>query len=907
MDELSGIVESGNYTDLLQAIAALNDRKRKSAANWFVAQWKERGAARHPRDASEGLARWMRLLVGLTAAADDPKKALAIPAPYYGADLRWAWEPRTRLDAAAPEAVAALAQAAIDHGPEWSAQYLALVTDAKKPRAMFLDVLLLAMRAHGIPSPPTSVLPIMWATLFNHLLPRPAPEPQQPCAVSVFELSRADDTWCVTGRSFQAATAAEALRANPDMPALLFALFDHRDAVLALSGRYLEQHQMDQAAKVVTELVTDGTIDSTQLAGQAIAALSRGDSVSCQRLQTRLLKAARPSMALVQSQSRVLANLLASASAPAASLAQDLLRQADAADALPDDLFVDACQMVFGRKEKGLREAQLGWARERAARPAGVASAVNGLSSALLSPDHGMQKAAAAAIGSAWPTLDATQRPALLAQIEASEGVLDAALYASLWVICAGSEALLPVRAALNVAPRRTCLEKRPFESVPDLDDAPLPADVTRAFQTYQTERSAEAYERAIWVGIDALNRGNAQLAGAISAKLDSEMPFGASSGWREKFEREMSWVAHRRITELKEVLSKALPQPFVSRPSWSHGAIAPGHLADRLAALADAGTAALPVDLLVALLRTEAVDGPTIARLREIGSAQSRAAAAFLAAGGAAQLTTRWLIANGRDDTSSWIPHHERCWSRQGRREVCVALDGVAHLPAIDGAPLEWAAGFEVDDAPYVYQFDMVPDWITPMLPNNAEALAALHLWGFRRAGLDYDTDGGKAVAVKLPLFVAAHGAAGPALHLAVLFTMSANDAPVRLVGSDGMVTLLQQGRWQDALAAELLAECLRCATVKTNRLASSLAQVREAGETAAVWALVRAILPTALSLSPAPPGLADLLSLASQAASELGAKEHIAELAAMASAIKGKPNKLQSQVQRLHATLTD
>ena len=617
--------------------------------------------------------------------------------------------------------------------------------------------------------------------------------------------------------------------------------------VLALVGLYMEQQQMDQAANVVAELVADGTIDAERLARQAIAALSRGDSVSCQRLQTRLLKAAQPSIALVQSSARVLANLLASAPAPAASLAQDLLRRADTAEALPDDLFIDACQMVFGRKEKGLREAQLGWARERALRPTAVASVVNGLASALLCPDHGVQKAAVVTIESAWTRLDGSQRPALLAQIEASQGVLDTALYASLWKACTGSDAPLPPRDVHGAPPARPGLDKRPFESVPDLD-ALLPADVLGAFQTYQTQRSAEAFERAIWVGVDALNRGNAQLASAIGAKLDDSMPFGASSGWRTKFEREMSWLAHRRITELKEALSKGQPQQFVSRPSWSHGAIAPGDLADRLVALADAGTAALPVDLLVALLRTETADTPTIARFREIGSDQARTAADFLAAGGAGQLTTRWLVADG-DDGALRPKRHKRCWYVEGRREVCVALDPVAHPPAIDGAPLEWAAGFEVQDAPYAYEFDMVPAWITPMLPNNAEALAALHLWGFRRAGLDYGTDGGKAVAAKLPLFIAAHGPAGPALHLAVFFSMSANDAAVRLVGSDGMVTLLQQGRWQEALAAELLAECLRCATVKTSRMASSLAQVREAGETAAVWALVRSVLPTSFA----------------------------------------------------------
>ena len=885
MQELADVIETGGYADLLQAVDRLNDRQRKSAAAWFVMQWKERRDQPHPNDRAEPQARWMRLLVGLTAAAADPKKALAIPARHWAFQFRSTWEVHDFIEAASAEAIAALAQAAIGHGPDWCAQYIALVTDAKKPRPMFAEVLLSILRAHALPLPPTPVLPTMWATLFFRRLP---PDPSRQAA--------GDPT---------ASSAAADLRADPDAPAMLLALFDHRDALNALVGRYGGQYEMDQATQVIGELIADGTLDAARLARQAIAALSRGDSVSCQRLQTRLLKAARPDTVLVGESARVLANLIASASGPAAVLAQELLREADASAALPDDLFVDACQMAFARKEKGLREAQLGWARARAARPASCACALHGTSAALLCPDHAVQKAAVGLFESAWPALDAATRAALLAPIEASQGVLDPALYGRLWAACTGGAAAPLAEKPRRAEPLRTGMRKQPY--VPVEDPAQLPADVMRAVQTYHLARDALAHERLIGAAHDALRAGHPVLARAIGRHLVPNQPFCMHIGARETIRCEMSHVAYARGVELQQALADGQPQRFVSTPSWTHGAIEPAHLADRLEALAQAGQTALPVDLLVALLRTEACDAETLARLRTIGSAQARAAADFLAAGGAAQLTTRWLVTRGDQAGPRWRSHDVAGWIRPGESEVCVALDAVAQAPAIEGAPLAWAAGFEPATAPFASEFDMAPDWITPMLPNNAEALAALHLWGFRRAGLEFDTEGGKNVAIRLPLYLAAHGPAGPALHLAVLFAMSGNDAPVRLAGSDAMVTLLQQGRWSDALAGDLLAACLRCGSVKPGRLAASLVQVREAGEVEAIWSLVRAGIAAALGMSPVPTATADLIALGVDAAGDLGVKESIVELAAVVGAIKGKPNKLQTQAQRLHACLSE
>jgi hypothetical protein len=221
--------------------------------------------------------------------------------------------------------------------------------------------------------------------------------------------------------------------------------------------------------------------------------------------------------------------------------------------------------------------------------------------------------------------------------------------------------------------------------------------------------------------------------------------------------------------------------------------------------------------------------------------------------------------------------------------------------LPQVGDVPTRWAQGFEPDQAPFVSEFDIVDEWAGWVLPNNAEAVAAFHLYGIRRAGMDRNTDGGKAVARRLHYLLSAHGPAGPALHLAVLFTLSANDADVRLAGSDGLVTLLQQDRFDPALAAELLAACLRCGSVKPGRLAASLAQVVAAGEAQAVWVLVGAGVAATLGMDPPPAATADLVELAVRLAPAYGAGTAMPEVRAFAAGVKGKPNKLQAQVLRL------
>jgi hypothetical protein len=898
MQQLAQALETNGYARVLDAAAALSDKERKGAATWLASQWKERGGAK-----SSEAPRWWCQVIAMTAVAADAKKALTVALPHSGTRYGIAWGTDQYVSPPSAEATATLAQAAIDRGREWCAQYLELVCDAKKPKPMAAEVLLLIARAHALPLPSTPVLAEVWATQFFMLLLQPHATRDDPAApftytAAAFELRGGDGRCKVQGRDVLTDDAPTALRQTFECAPMLLHLFEHRDAIHGIAGRYLDQDALARAMNAIAALLADGTVDRAALARAAITALSRGDSVGCQRMQARVLELARPSPALVTEQARVLVNLMGSAHSVPAGVAQALLREADAAAPLADDLFVDACQIVFARKEKGLREQQLAWARQRADAAPTASSAVLGMAQALSCNDHPLQKQAAQAIAAAWPRLDTASRGAALALIEDSRGPLDATVFDSLWAACAGT----PLAATAPApAPRaslaRPGLVKQPFEPVPD--PTRLPAEVMQALQVWQCDRDAYQHERAIQALVDARARG-----------LPFDVRFlvvgqpWAMHVWSGGPDcRDLSRIAMLR---LKELLAGSAPQSHLSTPTWRHGAIAPADLVRRLRQFAQAGIEAGPIDFLVTLLRTEPCARQHVAELRVIGSAQARIAADFLEAGGVLQLQTRWLVTDGAERPLA--PRHttKAQWVAKDRREVCVAMSAATVRPAIDSAPMEWAAAMDPVDAPEASEFDMVGDWITGMLPTHAEALAALHLWGFRRAGLEYGINGGKSVGLRLPMLLAAHGPAGPALHLAVLFCMSANDAPVRIVGSDGLITLLQQQRFDAALGEQLLAACIGCGSVKLGRVAGALTQVLEAGEGEAVWVLLRAGIEAALPMSPLPTGCADWLNLGVKTATALGLREDIAALGAAVDSIQGKPNKVQAQAQRLHALLS-
>lgn len=234
---------------------------------------------------------------------------------------------------------------------------------------------------------------------------------------------------------------------------------------------------------------------------------------------------------------------------------------------------------------------------------------------------------------------------------------------------------------------------------------------------------------------------------------------------------------------------------------------------------------------------------------------------------------------------------------------EVCVSLSPMKTLPAIEGIPVTWAEGFTPAISPDIWKYDVKDNYLCGVMPNNAEVLAAFHLHNFRKAGKEDDTEFGKNSVLCLPLFLAAGGDAGPALHLAVLYAMSANDPAARIAGSDGLVQLIDQGRYNNDLACELVSLTVRYGTVKAGRLSRSLSQAAEAGLDAVLWPIIRTAVISALEVGRTPPGTSGLVALAYHVVSNIKVREDIPILGKIAAK---KGSNLILEVRRLHTLLT-
>ena len=232
-----------------------------------------------------------------------------------------------------------------------------------------------------------------------------------------------------------------------------------------------------------------------------------------------------------------------------------------------------------------------------------------------------------------------------------------------------------------------------------------------------------------------------------------------------------------------------------------------------------------------------------------------------------------------------------------------------MTHPPNVAGGESLLPQGF-MRELPVVWEFDHAEGLLTSVLPDHAEILASLALGSFLRAvdsllrvG-DIGSGGGKAAALALPVYLAARGPAGPALHLAVLLTLSASDAAARLAGSDGLLELIGQGRYDSELACRLIAECVKCGYVKVTRLAKSLTPLVDAGAAQVIWPLLRAAVQSSLEQDSPPPGTPDLLALAARVVGRLGINETIAVLACVAARRGG--SKLLTEARRLNELLS-
>lgn len=924
MQLLEDLVSAGRYAQVREALGGLNEKERRQAAKWVQTCWKARrdqlddtGEAQanacwkarqegRERPATPALDSWLCLCVA-SALLGCAKDGVAIPLP----QRLHGWRSHYPLE---PEGLLAVLDAMVSRGTVWVTEYLELACSPKRVERLNIRIAIALIEGFALPWPQEAQFYAFWGEEWRCYLPSRLRQQVYGIRVPVLRVDVPAGTASV--QVVQAESFQQAVAALPAPDVLLRELLARRDSILSLQDAYSGTGDAELLAQAIGQLVADGQIARAPLLESLLMALTRGDAVSALRLQARLLEMVADDEGILR-QRAALASVFAGAHGSAAGVAQQLLQRSDLAQALEPAMFAELCEMAFARKEKGLRETQLAWIGNRiGTQPAQSAATLQGLFAALGVEDLAFQKKAVALIQKHWGRADAATRAALTARLEAVRGVLDAALASTLAAATGAPEdvADAPV-AALHVAPMQ---ELRPVTrfTVPPADAATL-RELQAALAARPTVCAFEQIlcmalalaatdRRALRLGLQSISSDfPVECLGALQKaafdRYDARQP-PARHSWDHSDFGSIVLLARTRYHEIAAAIMRNEPYPLLSRPDYSHGAIDAASLVQRLQQLAAQAMEAPPADFLVALLRTRQPSPDELAAMRAIGSAQARVAADFLAAGGAAQMRTAWH----RVQAEAGSPRNWNAptrWIVPEHAEICVSLSAMPHPPALADAGAFLPKGFTPETATDVWQFDHAEGLLTSVLPEQGEALAAMALWAFRKAGHDEDTEGGKAAAMALPAYLAARGPAGPALHLAVLFTLSASDAGARLAGSDGLIELIAQERYDSALAGELVAACIGCGSVKVARLAKSLVPAVDAGAGKVLWPLLVAAVGAALAQATPPAGSPDLLALAHRVALGLGIREPIAGLAETA-ARKGS-SKLLVEARRLNEWL--
>ncbi len=881
MHQIEQLIASGSYASTLDAARGWNEKQRRDAQKWLTAN--EASIRKQGHD--ERGCPWFRFLIAWMTLARDAKQAMAIEPGGYGHDAA---------------ARGLLLKAVALRGREWVEEFVKRATQHRHWHPAHTDLLVALCAAFDLPLPEDPDLPKHWC--FSRLR-------ALYCDAYQNYLARLDGYERVVPRLTATllpdgdveVESANVVAHTPVEGAavlvagwrwMLHALLARKDGILHLWNYYAEDATPPEMT-TLADLLDRGLFDRRAFIGDLIAALIRGDAVTAQRLQAKCLAlAAMPDIRALAPHTESLLGLLPSNHGSAVKGELELLRRLDKASPLTAEQFLLACQIVFARKEKGLHDEQLSWALQRwTTLPAQRPAIMRGLIVALDVDDFPFQKKVAVAVAERWAELEPSEQAALCASMAAVRSAVEPSVYAALAGGIGGLSATPLAESAPSQLPVTALAEARPLKPLVSL---PVKAATYKELLAdFDSAHSVLACEQLI----DLLCRARESDRKALAVPVMSRLKPVAYE------HAPLEVLAFQRLHEIQTALARGDTYPLISRPSYDNGSIEPEDLLTRLRDIGRAGLPAGPMDFLLALIRTRQPDPQQIEALRTIGSAQANVAADFFAAGGMAQMASQWQIVENAGQARSPRSYLAN-WTGSGHPEVCVTLQGLRVPPAIPDIPMEWAAGYTPATAPEGADYCMYEHYLTGMLPNNGEILAAWYLWGFRKAGHDTDTSCGKSVALALPAFLHARGPAGPALHLAVLFAMSGNEAESRIAGSDALLDLIAQQRYDSDLAVTLVAATIDCGSVKPGRLAKSLAQVVDAAGPV-LWPLLRSAIGVALTMASPPAGSHELLALASRVVPGWQIRESI-EILAKTAAGKGS-SKLLVEARRLQHMLAD
>ncbi|MEU9332910.1 DUF6493 family protein [Streptomyces sp. NPDC048290] len=396
----------------------------------------------------------------------------------------------------------------------------------------------------------------------------------------------------------------------------------------------------------------------------------------------------------------------------------------------------------------------------------------------------------------------------------------------------------------------------------------------------------------------DALSRTNWRMYGGFGL-----LPLlAAVTGWIDAgdVKKARRALAHRdcphsrfslpwrhRLAELTQLMvTGPVPPRLLSTPSLDSGELDPADLLDRLDLYRAEGADPAPADFDTALLRLSRPTDPTahLARAHALGTPAGRRLAAWL--------TT----------PPPPVPAPERTAVRIADDRTRTELTDAPSRPLAKALPALPALGDGYRPAHRWCGclYGSARKWVS-LCPDRPDTLA-VHLIRLAAEA----ADGSERVETGVLLSLAeAPGPAGPALHLALAYGMSARHADDRLAVVDAVLTLAARATLDPARLGADLAELLSLGAVKATRVADALATTVSAGAPATAWAIGAALLPPLLTADAPPPrGTGDLLAALAGAAEVSGAREDAPWLTELAA--RHGSSRLLTEGRRLHQALT-
>ncbi|MFK3984043.1 DUF6493 family protein [Micromonospora sp. NPDC050397] len=737
------------------------------------------------------------------------------------------------------------------------------------------------------------------------------------------------------------------LRDDPYLDALLPRLFEVDGLGVELARRDWDRQERRWSERpgvplALVALAAEGRVDRAVLLDGVLGRFLRGDRLAALRAYAVLHDELAPTEAELTERVGRYVRLLPDAHSTIAGLAQAALRRLDEAGGLELDTLLHGSSQLLARPEKMLVKAQLGWLDRVAKRERDRAGEV--LESVAVAFGHDaldVQERALTIVLRHARRLDPPTRGRLAELATGLAGDLPARAAAALGVPVVpvpvelpALAPLLPVQPAASMplpltdiaelaeeisalvhdhgsmigwervlAGLVTCHGRDPAS----LRDALVPVleryDI--AFSTgyvYDQPRLrqllGEAIRAAVRVGTrtSGWERGVAMVRAALGGSPAPLPTIGYGPGPQR--------VLALRVAEMA-VYTRFQPVPaLVATPTRVNGQLEATVLVERLAEAERAGWQPWRFDLEQALLRVpREVDGDALTRAAALRSPAGVRLARWLADGGAPHPVS--VREEQRRPARNRLARWEL--NRLPERRVVVGLRPGAATYDTLGQEL-----FEIDppDRPVLEQSDSEHKLWPAVLPNHREVVAAWALPAL--AGL---ADSDQRGAELLPLLTETAGPVGPAMTLALAYTLAARHEADRVAGLDTFLALAGTGDLDSAALGREIGDLAAAGIVKLTRVVTGLAEADRAGARASVWATIEAALPAVLAA--APRGGPDLLALGARTAtadssatrSEAGSEvagERAALLEALAEvSARGGSGRLVTEARRLDRVL--